>query len=79
MLLTILSAKEKKVLSIAWIEVETASGNFVIQQQHIPTVLAVLAHQPITICLANGKQESFISPGGILEIQRNTALLLLNE
>ena len=74
-----LSPKEKKAFPIAWIEVETAAGNFVIQQEHVPTILVVLAHQPITVCLSSGKIETFSSLGGILEIQRESALLLLNE
>jgi F0F1-type ATP synthase epsilon subunit len=77
--LTVLTPKEKKTFYISWIEVETTAGNFVIQKDHVPTILALLAHQPITICLSNGKIDSFSSPGGILEIQRDTALLLLNE
>ncbi|MEX0940300.1 MAG: hypothetical protein WDZ41_02995 [Candidatus Babeliales bacterium] len=77
--LTIISPREKKTYTIAWIEVETAIGNFVIQQDHVPTILLVKPHEPITFCLTNGKQETFISAGGILEIQRESARLLLNE
>jgi len=79
MQLTILSPTTKKELSIAWIDVQTTVGNFVIQRGHVPTLLIVAAHQPLTICLANGKQETFDTPGGILEITRTKALLLLNE
>ena len=76
--LTILSPEEKKVHAIAWIEVNTAVGNFVIQPTHVPTVLVVLPNQPITICLANGKKETFSTSGGVLEVRRNSALLLID-
>lgn len=79
MILTILSPKEKKTFTISWIEVETSVGNFVIQKDHVPTILIVLAHQPITIALSNGKKETFTSAGGILDVQRTSAQLLLYE
>ena len=76
---TLLSPTEKKQYAIAWIEVNTPIGNFVIQQNHAPTILMVKAHEPITFCLRNGKQETFLSSGGILEITRTSAVLLLND
>lgn len=76
--LIMISPEEKKSMNIAWIEVNTPVGNFVIQRGHIPTVLLLSPHQPVTICLTNGKQESFTVPGGILEVTRKEALLLLN-
>jgi len=79
MYLTILSTQQKKTIIISWIEVETAAGNFVIQKNHAPTILAILPNQPINMCLSNGKQETFQSPGGILEITREKAILLLDE
>jgi F0F1-type ATP synthase epsilon subunit len=76
---TIISPQQKKELAISWLEVNTPVGNFVIQRGHAPTILLVLPHQPVTVCLNNGKQETFDTPGGILEINRTKALLLLNE
>lgn len=77
--LTILSPQQKRTLTIAWLEVETPIGNFVIQPDHAPTILTIRPQQPITVCLASGKTETFTSAGGILEIQRKSAILLLNE
>ena len=77
--LTLLSPQEKKTLAIAWIEVNTAAGNYVIQPSHVPTVFLVSPHQPITICLANGKQETFTTPGGTLEIRRDSATRVMDR
>jgi F0F1-type ATP synthase epsilon subunit len=77
--LIIVSPQEKRTIPVSWIEINTAIGNFVIQTGHIPTILLISSHQPITFCLANGKQETLTPSGGILEIQRNKATLLLNE
>jgi F0F1-type ATP synthase epsilon subunit len=77
--LTILTPEEKKIMHIAWIEINTSAGNFVIQPNHAPTIFSISPHQPITICLTNGKQETFTKPGGILEVQRDSVLLLVDQ
>lgn len=76
---TILSPDQKKVFNIAWIEVNTPLGNFVIQRGHAPTILLVSPKEPLIICLSNGKQETFTTEGGILEITRQKATLIVNE
>lgn len=79
MKLKIVGPHIKKNIDIAWIEVETAQGNFVIQKDHAPMILIVLPDHPVNVCMANGKIETFHKFGGILEIQRSQALLLLDE
>lgn len=76
---TILGPEEKKTFAISWLEVNTPQGNFVIQRGHVPSIFIVSPNQPLTICLNSGKQETFILPGGILEVTRTSALLLLNK
>ncbi|HEX2978439.1 MAG TPA: hypothetical protein VHO47_04945 [Candidatus Babeliales bacterium] len=76
---TIISPREKKELAISWLEVNTPNGNFIIQRGHAPMIVLVSPNQPLTVCLKNGKQETFCTPGGILEITRTAAFLLLNE
>lgn len=77
--LTILSPEEKKSMAIAWIEINTSAGNFVIQPNHAPTIFLISPHQPITICLANGKKETFTKSGGTLEVQRDAVTLLIDQ
>jgi len=70
----------KKKIAVSWIEVETSVGNFVIQRGHAPMILALSEKKPIKILLMSGKQQNIeISSGGILEIQRESLKLLLNE
>ncbi len=76
---TILGPEEKKTFKISWLEVNTPQGNFVIQLGHVPTILLLSPNQPITFRLNSGKQETIIIPGGILEVTRSSALLLLNR
>ena len=69
----------KKTYEVLWLEVETSLGNFVIQSGHAPLILIVKAHHEIIFCLKNEIIEKQIVPGGILEITRTHATLLLNE
>ncbi len=75
--LTIISPTQKTVVSIAWLEVNTTVGNFVIQPGHASTLLILAEHKAITYCLASGKQESTVIPGGIVEITPTTATIVM--
>jgi F0F1-type ATP synthase epsilon subunit len=77
--LSIITPTYKKLYAIAWIELETTAGNFVIQPGHAPTILLLTPNNNALFCLSNGKQESvMIKEGGIAHIERNSATLLLN-
>ena len=77
--LTIVSPFEKKVIQISWIEVNTPVGNFVMQRGHAPMIVSLSPDKDIIICLVNGKHETIPSHhGGLLEINRTTARLLLH-
>jgi len=77
--LTIISPTEQLTYKIAWLEINTPVGNFVILPDHAPTVVELSQNQPLTFGLKNGKQESLIIPRGIVEISRNSALVLMHE
>ena len=77
--LTLLGPAQKTVYSILWLEVETSLGNFVIQEGHAPILLILKPNTDILISLTNGHSERIGIPGGILEVTRTDALLLLNE
>jgi len=76
--LLIIAPTYKKEFSIAWLELETTVGNFVIQPGHAPTILLLAPHQTATFCLKNGKQETIPISGGIAHIQRDSATLLVD-
>lgn len=77
--LSILSPKQQRTYKIAWLEITTPAGNFVIQPDHAPMVLTLTPQQPITFGLKSGKQESIMIPRGIVEISRTSALVLMHE
>ena len=78
MKLTILHPYESKEYAIAWLEVNTSAGNFVLQRGHAPMILVLAEHQPITFCLQSGKQERITVQGGILKIDRDEATIVVN-
>ena len=79
MKLFVISPFGKKYFDIAWIELNTPVGNFVIQPGHAPMMLTLSANKEIIFCLNSGKQESFVIKQGIIDITRTSATLFLNE
>lgn len=79
MQLQITSPDQKKILQVAWFEIDTPAGNFVIHLGHAPMILTLLPHHTIVIRLKNGKQESIQAASGIVNITRNSATIILGD
>lgn len=79
MKLNIVSPFTKKKLEIAWLEINTPVGNFVIQPGHAPMIVTLSPFKEITICLTNGKQENYFIKQGIVDITRTTITILSSE
>lgn len=77
--LAVISPTKKTIASIAWLEINTTVGNFVIQPEHAATVLILAENKPITYCLASGKQETTMIPAGIVEITPTAATIVVYE
>jgi F0F1-type ATP synthase epsilon subunit len=78
MQLVMVTPNKKEIITIAWIELNTPSGNYVIQPGHAPTILALSKEQPLIYCLKNGKQEIVMVNQGVAQITRNQVTVLLN-
>lgn len=79
MTLHIASPLEKREVAIAWIELNTSVGNFVIQAEHAPMVLTLQPLSVITYRLQTGKEERRRVSHGVAHITRSTVTLLLSE
>lgn len=77
--LRIITPQETHTYAVAWIEVNTTAGNFVIQPGHAPTILILAPGKEMNFRFVNGKQESFLVERGILEVTRNSATLIINK
>lgn len=64
---------------VEWIEINTSLGNFVIQEEHAPTVFVLSANKECRFSLTTtGKEVSLIIEQGVIEINRRSALLFLS-
>ena len=79
MKLSLVTPFSKKVLEIAWLELNTPAGNFVILHGHAPTILILSPEKKVTFCLASGKQKSFTVHRGIAEVNRETTTIITDK
>lgn len=66
-----------QTLSIAWLEINTHSGNYVIQREHAPMILPLSNGQPFRYRLKSGKEESVIVRYGVVTIDRESARIIM--
>jgi F0F1-type ATP synthase epsilon subunit len=64
---------------VAWLEVNTNVGNFVIQKGHVPTLLVLSPNEEIVFRLKNGKEESIMVTSGIVEVTREKSTVIIHE
>ncbi|MBA3953826.1 F0F1 ATP synthase subunit epsilon [Candidatus Dependentiae bacterium] len=73
---TLISPTGSQVLEINWLEVETATGNFVIQPGHAPLIAPLAPNKEIQLSLEDGSTTIMTLAGGILEVNRDDITLL---
>lgn len=81
MKLTISSSTESREYDIAYLEVETSVGNFVILPGHAPLLLILQADKPIIFCRSESPEsfeKELLKNGGILKVNRSEATLIIN-
>jgi len=79
MKLLIVSPQKQEEYAIAWIEINTPDGNFVIQPGYTTTTFILTPDKSCIFCLKTGKKES-ITPThtSLLNVQGDILTLLLN-
>lgn len=78
MQLILVSPEKKDVIEVAWVELNTPSGNYIIQPGHAPMALALTSKQPFIYAHKNGKEEIVMVERGIAEITRSQITILLS-
>jgi len=79
MKLIIITPQKKEEIDIAWVEIESLVGGFVILPGHAPMALTLKPKEKITICLTSGKQETIIPESGTIKVGRKIVELLLTS
>lgn len=77
MQLILVSPEKKDVIEVAWVELNTPTGNYIIQPGHAPMALALTFKQPLIYAHKNGKEEILMVERGIAEITRTQVTILL--
>ncbi len=77
--LIILTPQETKSFSIAWLELNTPTGNMIIQHGHVPMIVTLTPNLPIIFRLKSGKQETITPRRGMADISRQEVTILINE
>lgn len=78
MKLLLISPLHKEEMAIAWIELESKTGNFVIQPGHAPMIIQLKPQSTSTCLLRSGKQKTFAISNGVAHITRDSVTLLLD-
>lgn len=76
--LSIISPEQKNNYKVAWIEVQTEVGSFVLQPGHAPMVLVLASNKPLLFRLESGKEKSINIANGVIEVGRASAIVLIN-
>lgn len=61
---------------IAWLEINTLTGNYVIQKGHVPTIMMLAPDQPLAYRLLTGKEEAMLVQHGFVTIDRESARIV---
>lgn len=76
--LQIISPLESQTYDIAWVELITDEGGFIIQKGHAPMVLILAHNKEITFRLKTGKEESRAFRQAIADITRTAVTIIAN-
>lgn len=80
MKLKIISPAKSSIIEVVWIEINTPTGNFILQNNYTPTTFILSENKQFLYCFKTGKQESLSLPkGGILEVRKSEIIALLKE
>ncbi len=74
--LHIISPDYELTKKIAWIELNTPRGNYIIQQGHIPFI-PLSPQEPLTFQLESGKQQTIDVLDGIVEVTRTKVIVII--
>lgn len=77
--LHVISPLKRWTLPIAWIEINTPVGNFVIEEAHAPMIVTLSSNSTVLFCLTSGKQDSMNVLNGLVHITRESVTLLLSD
>ncbi|TET36536.1 hypothetical protein E3J61_00600 [Candidatus Dependentiae bacterium] len=79
MKLIISTPSSYRELSVAWLEFNAPTGNYVIQQGHAPMIMTLVPNQKLIFRLKSGKEESILIRQGMVTIGREETTAIITE
>lgn len=63
-------------IAVAWVEIDSPTGHFVVGPGHIETISLIRPGSTVVYQALDGTQGSFVAPGGLAIIQNNIVKLI---
>jgi F0F1-type ATP synthase epsilon subunit len=79
MKMLLISPFAQRDVTVAWIELNTPTGNLIILPGHAPTIISISPDTPLTYCLKNGKKETILVHRGMADIGRDVATIMVDS
>lgn len=77
MKVTISTPEYQATYNVAWLEINTPTGNYVIQKGHAPTIMNLSPKKAVIFRLQTGKQENITVKFGVVYIDRTSATIVM--
>ena len=68
-----------QLFPVAWVELTTQQGSFVVQHNHVPMIVSLSYGSSIEFMVTSGKLESIMVQQGIAEITRDKVSIFVHE
>lgn len=77
MKLKVITSSTETEHAISWIELNTPTGNIIVQEDHAPCILELTQNESALFQLTTGKQKSIIVPHGFAHITRKGVTIII--
>ena len=77
--LHIVSLNQKEQIDVIWVELQTMTGNIVIQPEHAPMILSLQPNSQIRFGFENSKQRVVNISSGFAHITRASVTILISS
>ena len=79
MIVKILGPVSRQSLDVEWIDVATTQGSHIIMPGHAPFTVQIAPNTQLALGLLGGATKSIPITNGILHVDRNAAMVILDE
>jgi F0F1-type ATP synthase epsilon subunit len=77
--LELISPEKQHTISVAWVELNTPKGSYIIQPGHIPMIIPLSPGEPYLFQNKSGKQEIVMVRDGVAHVQRTKVTIVFRN